>query len=80
MFITKPQDPQVTDRLEQSTDRVCRREGKLTGIVIIGVSIVVVSILGVVRQHLPPNADIWLLGLVIPTWFAIYCLRQYRRE
>jgi|SRR5947209_8568920 hypothetical protein len=80
MLIMKPQDTQVTDRLEPSTDRVCRREGKLTGVAIIGISMAVVSISDVVRQHLMPDSNIWFLGFIIPIWFLLQFFMKYRRD
>lgn len=80
MLIMKPQDTQVTDRLEQSTDPVSRREGKLIGIAIIGISMAVVSISDVVRQHLTPDANIWFLGLIIPIWFLLHFFMKHRRD
>jgi hypothetical protein len=80
MLIMKPQDTQVTDRLEPSKDRVCRREGKLTGVAIIGISMAVVSISDVVRQHLMPDSNIWFLGFIIPIWFLLQFFMKYRRD
>ena len=79
MLTMKPQDPPVTDRLEQSTDRTCRREGKLTVALIIGISVAVVGLFDLVRRHLLPGGDIWFLALLLPTWFLICLFRPYRR-
>jgi hypothetical protein len=80
MLIMKAQDTQVADRLEQSTDPVSRREGKLTGIAIIGISLAVVSISDVVRQHVMPDSNIWFLGFLIPIWFLLHFFMKYRRN
>ena len=80
MLIMKPQDTQVTDRLEQSTDPVSRREGKLTAIAIIGISMAVLSISDVVRRHLMPDANIWFLGFIIPIWFLLHLFMKCRRD
>jgi len=80
MLIMKAQDTQVADRLEQSTDPVSRREGKLTGIAIIGISLAVVSISDVVRQHVMPDSNIWFLGFLITIWFLLHFFMKYRRN
>ena len=79
MLTMKPQDPPVSDRLEQSTDPACHRESKLTVAWIIGVSVAVVSLLDLVRRHLLPGSDIWFLALLLPTWLVICLFSQYRR-
>jgi hypothetical protein len=74
-----PQDSQLTEELEPSTDRVCRRWSKLAYLAIIGTSVGVVMVLDVVRQHLP-NINVWLLALAVPIWFMIHLWRKYSRS
>lgn len=69
----KPQARYLTDQLEQLTEPACRLERRLTGgIAIIGISLVFAISCELVKTHLLPDINVWLIGLAPAVWLVIH--------
>jgi hypothetical protein len=73
--------PQTGHSSDQPTGPACRLDGKLTGVALIGISLLFAICSAPLSAHVLPDINVWLLGLAPAVWLVIHLVtRGYRAQ